>query len=214
MRTISAEELKKILYKHKKWLNDEDGGERANLSNANLYNADLSNADLRNADLYNANLRYANLRYADLIYADLRYADLIYADLSNADLSNADLSNANLHNAKLDEKEKTRCGWLLKEEFHAYKKCRDNLIVELIIPKGSIVFSINNSKCRTNRAKVVSITDIEGTITYNEAVSTQDKNFIYKVGAELEIEDFNLMYNVECAEGIHFFRTREEAVFY
>ena len=136
------------------------------------------------------------------------------ADLSNADLSNADLSNADLYNANLDEKEKIRCGWLLKEDFHAYKKCRDDLIVELIIPKGSIVFSINNSKCRTNRAKVVSITDIEGKVTYNEAVSNQNENFIYKVGAELEIENFNLMYNIECAEGIHFFRTREEAVNY
>ena len=169
MRIISAEELKEILDKHKKWLNDEEDGERA----------------------------------------DLRYANLRYANLSNADLSSADLSKTNL-----DEKEKIRCGWLLKEDFHAFKKCRKDLIVELIIPKGSIVFSINNSKCRTNRAKVVSITDIEGITNYNEAVSKQDSNFIYKVGAELEIEDFDLMYNVECAEGIHFFRTREEAVNY
>ena len=204
MRTISAEELKEILDKHKKWLNDEEGGERAN----------LSYADLRYADLYNANLSYANLRYADLSNANLSNANLYNANLSYANLSYADLSNANLSYADLDEKEKIRCGWLLKEDFHAYKKCRDDLIVELIIPKGSIVFSINNSKCRTNRAKVVSITDIEGKVTYNEAISKQNENFIYKVGAELEIENFNLMYNVECAEGIHFFRTREEAVNY
>ena len=224
MRIISAEELKEILDKHKKWLNDEEGGERADLSNADLYNANLYNANLYNANLYNANLRYADLRYADLRYAnlsnadlsnaDLRYADLSNADLSNADLSNADLSNANLYNADLDEKEKIRKGWLLKEDFHAYKKCRENLIVELVIPKGSIVFSINNSKCRTNRAKVVSITDIEGTTNYNEAISQYNDKFIYKVGAELEIEDFDLMYNVECSTGIHFFRTREEAVNY
>ena len=204
MRTISAEELKDILGKHKKWLNGEYGGGRADLRYANLYNANL----------YNADLRYADLRYADLRYAYLSNANLSNANLSYADLSNANLSNADLSNAKLDEKEKTRCGWLVKEEFHAYKICRDDLIVELIIPKGSIVFSINNSKCRTNRAKVVSITDIDGKVTYKEAVSKQDENFIYKVGVELEIEDFNLMYNVECAEGIHFFRTREEAVNY
>ena len=219
MRTISAEELKEILDKHKKWLNDEEGGERANLSYADLryadlYNANLSYANLRYADLSNANLSNANLYNADLRYANLYNANLYNANLSYANLSYADLSNANLSYADLDEKEKIRCGWLLKEDFHAYKKCRDDLIVELIIPKGSIVFSINNSKCRTNRAKVVSITDIEGKVTYNEAISNQDENFIYKVGTELEIEDFNLMYNVECAEGIHFFRTREEAVNY
>lgn len=27
----------------------------------------------------------------------------------------------------------------------------------------------------------------------------------------MEVEDFNLMYNVECASGIHFFWTEEEA---
>jgi predicted nuclease of restriction endonuclease-like RecB superfamily len=26
-----------------------------------------------------------------------------------------------------------------------------------------------------------------------------------------KIKDFNLMYNIECASGFHFFRTREEA---
>ena len=134
----------------------------------------------------------------------MRYADLRYANLSNANLRYADL----------DKKEKIRKGMLLKEDFHAYKKCRDDLIVELVIPKGSIVFSINNSNCRTNRAKVVSITDIEGTTNYNEAISVHNDTFIYKVGAELEIEDFDLMYNVECSTGIHFFRTREEAVNY
>ena len=209
MKIISAEELKEILDKHKKWLNEEDGGERANLSNADLRYANLSNADLRYADLSNAKLRYANLYNANLNNAGLRYADL-----SNADLSNADLSNADLSNADLDEKEKIRKGMLLKEDFHAYKKCKKNLIVELVIPKGSIVFSINNSKCRTNRAKVVSITDIEGTTNYNEAISQHNDTFIYKVGAELEIEDFDLIYNVECSTGIHFFRTREEAVNY
>lgn len=35
-------DLKTILEKHKMWLNDEDGGEMANLSGANLSGADLS----------------------------------------------------------------------------------------------------------------------------------------------------------------------------
>ena len=43
----SQNELNEILAKHKKWLNGEEGGERANLSYANLRNADLRNADLR-----------------------------------------------------------------------------------------------------------------------------------------------------------------------
>jgi hypothetical protein len=33
----------------------------------------------------------------------------------------------------------------------------------------------------------------------------------YYVGDEITIYDFNCEYNMECAEGIHFFMTREEA---
>ena len=51
-------ELNEILAKHKKWLNGEEGGERADLRNANLRNADLSDANLSYADLSDANLRF------------------------------------------------------------------------------------------------------------------------------------------------------------
>lgn len=58
---MDEKELDDILAAHKKWLDDEDGGERA---------------DLRYADLCSADLRYADLRYAHLSHADLRNADL------------------------------------------------------------------------------------------------------------------------------------------
>ena len=81
MRIFTKEQLSEILAKHKVWLNNEEGGERANLSYADLSNADLSNADLCGADLSNADLRYANLRYANLSYTNLSNADLSGADL-------------------------------------------------------------------------------------------------------------------------------------
>ena len=40
------EKISEILRKHKLWLKDEDGGERANLRGANLIGASLSGADL------------------------------------------------------------------------------------------------------------------------------------------------------------------------
>ena len=96
MRTISQKELKEILEKHKMWLNDEEGGETANLRHADLRGADLKFAILRGADLYDAYLRGADLRGADLKYADLREADLRGADLREADLQGADLRGADL----------------------------------------------------------------------------------------------------------------------
>ena len=106
MKTYTQEELKEILELHKKWLNDEKDGVRANLVNAYLRNADLRYADLYNADLHNANLINADLghtrlSYANLDSANLNSANLVNANLRNANLVNTDLRNANLHNADL-----------------------------------------------------------------------------------------------------------------
>jgi uncharacterized protein YjbI with pentapeptide repeats len=101
MRTISQRELKEILDKHKKWLNNEDGGKRAELRYVYLQGFDLRHANLRNADLQGADLRHTNLRHANLERAILQGSDLSNADLSYADLWRADLSEANLQNTKL-----------------------------------------------------------------------------------------------------------------
>ena len=96
MREINN--LDEILGEHKKWILDEEGGLRADLSDA-----DLSDADLRGADLSRANLRGANLSRADLSRANLSRADLSRANLRGADLSDADLSDANLRGADLSD---------------------------------------------------------------------------------------------------------------
>ena len=102
--------LKETLELHKKWLNDEPDGVKANLSyanlsdanlrGANLRGANLSYADLSDADLRGANLSYANLSDANLSDANLRGANLSYADLRGANLSYADLSYADLSDAE------------------------------------------------------------------------------------------------------------------
>ena len=112
MKTYTAEELKEILEKHRRWLLNIDGTkERADLHGADLHDADLSGADLSNADLHDADLHDADLSDANLYGADLRGAnlsdaylhgaDLHDAYLYGADLSGADLSGSNLHGADL-----------------------------------------------------------------------------------------------------------------
>jgi len=86
---MTQEQIKETLELHLKWLRNEEGGSRANLSDA-----DLRGADLRGAYLSYAYLSYANLSDADLRGADLRGAYLSYANLSYANLSDADLSDA------------------------------------------------------------------------------------------------------------------------
>ena len=46
---MNISKIREILSKHQKWLNDEAGGERADLSEANLSGADLSWANLSGA---------------------------------------------------------------------------------------------------------------------------------------------------------------------
>lgn len=223
--------LKEILEKHKKWLKGEEGGECADLSHrilrladlvdVNLKDAILCNTNLSNADLFDANLRGADLSGADLSGADLRYARLCGANLSGAllcgaQLKGADLTGTNLRytdfeyldltTAKLDPKEQIRKGVCLTRKMIGYKKCNNGEIVKLEIPKGAIVFSINNSKCRTNIAKVLEISNGKKT-----AVSNYNNKFVYKVGKIVKVNNFNCQYNRECAEGIHFFRTKKEA---
>lgn len=46
MRKVSQEELAKILEKHKKWIDGDPDGERADLSGANLSGADIDYSSL------------------------------------------------------------------------------------------------------------------------------------------------------------------------
>lgn len=86
------EEINKTLKLHKKWLNEEKGGIRADLSRANLSEADLSRADLSGANLSIADLSGANLSGSDLFVVNLSRADLSAANLSGANLSGVNLS--------------------------------------------------------------------------------------------------------------------------
>ena len=61
---MTSEEIKKVLDSHQKWINEEDGGERAALRGAALRGTDLRKANLRKANLREADLREANLDFS------------------------------------------------------------------------------------------------------------------------------------------------------
>ena len=98
MRELTKKEIE-ILQRHAKWLQNEEGGEKANLRGANLRGANLWGADLRGANLWGANLRGADLWGANLRGANLWDADLRVANLRGANLRDADLRGANLRGA-------------------------------------------------------------------------------------------------------------------
>ena len=201
----------------------------ANLSGANLSDANLSGADLRYANLRGANLSDANLSGADLRYADLsganlrganlRYADLRYADLSGANLRGANLSDANLSGADLSgiiTNHYTAFYHLQCPEegsFIGYKKA-GSCIVKLLITEDALRSSATSRKCRASKAKVLDITHIKTGVTVNTATSDYDNTFIYKVGEEVKVDNFDTDRWNECSTGIHFFITKQEAIDY
>ena len=73
---MTKEELALILDKHKKWLNDDPDGKRADLRGADLRRVDLRGADLSDADMRGANMRGADMRSADLSGANLDFSCL------------------------------------------------------------------------------------------------------------------------------------------
>ena len=206
MKKISYTELKAIIYKHAKWTRGEDGGERADLCDADLYGADLRNADLRNADLSNANLRNANLSNANLRNANLCDANLRGADLSNA--KNVDEVKWNMYTTFYP----LQCPET--GSFIGYKKA-SGYIIELEICADAKRSSATSRKCRCSKAKVLGITNLDGSVSgLREIGSNYNKNFIYHIGETVEVPDFDENRWNECAPGIHFFVTREEAVKY
>ena len=187
----------------------------ANLRDANLRDANLSDANLSGADLRGANLRGANLRGANLRDANLSDANLSDANLSGANLSGADLSGADLSGAKNAELAIARTRILPAGSLIGWKKCfrKDNrcspVLVKLRIPEEAKRSHAFGRKCRAEFAEVLEIVGAE------EAISGHDNAFTYRVGETVRpATGFDENWQEECAAGIHFFTTREEAAAY
>ena len=191
MKRYTRAELDAIIDKHLKWLRDEEGGERAD-----LYGADLSGADLSGANLSRANLSGA---------------DLYGADLSRADLSRANLYGANHIEAALNLFYPIACPE--HGAFIGWKKCKNKTIVKLEILEDAKRSSGTGRKCRCSAAKVLEIQNEDGTASdATEAISGFDNYFVYRIGETVNVSDYCDDRWQECAAGIYFYITREEAV--
>ena len=232
---MTQNELNKILENHKHWINRdcEDWKSMkadlrgANLRGADFSGADLSGANLRGADLRGADLRSAYLRYAYLSGAYLRYAYLSGADLRGANLRGADLRGANLRGANLRGADLSGANLRSAKNipfipmacpdtgaFIGYKKA-SGYILKIEILQDARRSSSNSRKCRCDKAKVLEIQNLYGDIAnVKEVKSDYDKNFIYRLGEIVEEPNFCEDRWNECAEGIHFFINRQEAVEY
>ena len=183
-----------------------------NLAGSNLSGANLKDAYLVGADLTSADLRWANLEGANPVYAKLVGANLTNVDLKDANLKDANLTNANLTDAKNFPNIPMACpdsgsfiGW----------KHAGNYIIKLEIPEDAKRSSGTGEKCRCNKARILAIENDDGTpADVTEVCSDHDKNFIYKVGETVIVDDFDNNRFNECAPGIHFYMDRDSAVYW
>ena len=183
---MKTDELKQILELHAKWLRGESGGSSANLRGADLYGADLRGANLRGANLSSANLRGADLRGADLYGANLRRADLRGAD---------DIKHILAQFSILPE---TGPIW-------GWKKCRNNVLVKLVVGNTAKRSHATGRKCRAEYVKVLEVVGAE------VGISQHDSQVQYRVGEIVRCDKWNEDRWIECGGGIHFFLTRIEA---
>lgn len=123
---MNKAELSKILELHKKWLNNECDGVRADLRRANLSDANLSDADLRCADLSSANLSSADLDYSCLplwcgsllVNMDDRHVKQILYHLLSI------VKHSNNVSDSIKEKLLTEENLEIANEFHRAEECK------------------------------------------------------------------------------------------
>ena len=145
------------------------------------------------------------------VRANLRNADLRNADLCGANLCGAHLHGAHLHGARgLGQFRRVPESGIVI----GYKRA-GKCIVKLVVGRtAQRVNAIGSFKCRCDRAKVLSITEIGTDVAMDAVASDHDPKFIYKVGEIVTVSNYDPSDRVECSAGIHFFMTREEALEY
>ena len=239
---ISNGELKKIVERHQHFLNSDCENWQdmqaiflhrtfrgINLSGLDLrgaifYSVSFNNIKMKNINLHGATFQYSTFYCADCEDADLGYADFLYSSLCETNLTNADLTGANFCCSSLDDAilantKMPNIPFVCPDSgaFVGWKKCLDDdihdVIVKLLIPEDAKRLSSIGRKCRCDKAIVLEIKDMNGK-DINKAYSVHDPSFVYKVGETVSVSDFNNNRWVECAEGIHFFINKQEAIGY
>jgi uncharacterized protein YjbI with pentapeptide repeats len=190
---------------------------KANLSEANLSETYLSGADLREADLKRAFFIRSDLASVDLTHSDCRRADFRWAYLIKAKFNGANLSGANLIEANLTKAELKQSN--LSEAFIAWSCFGDNDLSETtglnevkhFGPSTIGIDTIYRSKGNIPEAFLRGAGVPEHFISYagylNEkafehfscfiSFSGNDRNFIEKIGDDLQREGIRCWYAPE-----------------
>lgn len=214
-----------------------------NMSLMKVKNCKLLNTVFSYSDFEKTLFECCDFLNTSFYRTNLVNSNFISCSLTNVNLAGANLSSAEIRDCKLENITTNPCTSFYSlqcpEEgsFIGFKKANifvpDNtlgdytvtnmnigsphpVIIKLQITEDSLRSSATSRKCRCSKAKVLSISYLDGTECSEGTIahSKRDFDFTYKVGDILEIKNFNEDRWKGCTTGIHFFITREEAVNY
>lgn len=185
--------------------------------NLNAFNAYFNECIFKNISFFNVNISYSdftnsvfkgNIYFKYGIYIGCSFpwdAFNISYTLNATGLTSVCPQEGSFIGYKKAYYKKFEDGWLIKEPY----------IVKLLIPEDAKRSSSTSRKCRCDKVKVLSITNLDGTETDVKTVySYADEKFTYTVGKTVEVKNFDENRWNECAPGIHFWMDRIEAVEY
>ena len=188
--------------------------------------ARFSDCVMVGADFHNADLSYVRFDWVNLSSAYFASSILIGATMRHCNFDNAAFRGAILNDAKIyatdTKKADLICPQVCPESgsFIGWKKAvEDNLdyhtvIVKLRIPETAERSSATGRKCRASAAEVLGFYDLDGKeyTPKSPVVSMNTMSFVYPIGETVTPKNGFLSNRwEECAPGIHFFMTFEEA---
>lgn len=182
---------------------------RTSFAEALIHTTDFQSVDLSMADFYRASFRDTNMEKSNL-----------RCTFEKADMSGLKFQSCNFEGIMLKDAINVPYIPMTCPEtgsFIGYKKAIGGVIIELEIPGDAKRSSANGRKCRCNKAYVRAIykrNNIGEWTEITEARSKFDPNFVYKVGEMVKVDNFDENRWNECAPGIHFFISKQEAIDY
>ena len=189
---------------------------------------ELSLANLQNSVLKDCEFYRTEFRNTDFTNAIISNCNFMLADLRNAKFSGVSIigdrnifSNSNLAGTigqSFEELIPLVCpehGSFIGWKKALCKTLDDYVLVKLQIPEDAKRSSATGRKCRASKAIVLDICSLsDDNKKYTYAVSDFDHEFVYEVGKTVKVDDFCKDRFKECAPGIHFFITKQEAINY
>ena len=205
------------------------------IEDMSLEKMDLSNIDFSWSDIRNVSFRGSILQSCifdntlfidtDFSYSDLRGSSFAGSNLRKCILYSCDARGVNFYTSLLEganlEKiitdESTQYFRLRCPEsgyFKGYKKCFNQMMVTLLIPKDAGRSSATSDTCRCSKARVLEISNLDRSQFYTEAYSYVDSNFVYRLGEMAVASNYNEDRWSDSTGGIHFYMTWDEAAGY